>query len=225
MHALGIVASPRKLQQACRARAGESQRAGEGGGVKAEQLAHRSGGAERALYAGVVKAALVFQAHRGFLQTAGDFEAQRDCEQEILAGAMIALADRQCRGQHGAAGVGAGEGLAFKRADHRAIRQRGTRDIGLPRLIDHRHVWCAAELVHHLHHALRPGHGGADEGRRQHIQRGDFAFGDEGRGQISVAGIGDEFCEGQCFLHGIFLSQTVLPSVALPAHAVNRGRD
>ena len=190
--ALGVVARPGELEQACRARARQPQRRGHRLGAEAEELADRGGRAERTLHAGIVEAARGFEADGAAVEAARELEAQCQGEQEILAAAMVALADCERRRKDRAGCVRAGERLAFEGADQRAVGERRTRDVGAPRLIDDRDLGSAAELAHHLDDPPRPGQRRAHECGRQRIEQRDLELGDETGGQVLVARLGDE---------------------------------
>ena len=187
VQALRVSAAPRELEQPGRGRAGDAERVDQAVLVEALELSHRGRRGERPLRAGIVECARRLEPGRGARQPGGDLEPHGECGQERLAGQPLALAHGERGGQHGAARMRAGEGLALEGADEHAVGERGASGVGAPALVDHRGLRRSAEAAEHLEDPARPRLDGADERGGERVEHGELEVLHEARRQVGEA--------------------------------------
>ena len=138
-----------KLQQPCAARSSKPQGVDQGVDVKTQQFADGGSRPKRTLRARIVKTPDGFQANCRVGNTGGQFKAKRQGSEEGSPRQTFPLAHSQGGRQHRAAGVGAGERLAFKGADEHTIAQSCTGYIRLPGLVYDRGFGDATQEPQH----------------------------------------------------------------------------
>src|SRR5215831_15438970 len=172
---LGVATAPRELEETGARGSRNAESVGEPLSVEAVELSYRCRGAERPLRARIVEPPYRFEPHRRARDARGDLEPHGEGRQESRTGRALPLGHRECRWQHGAAGVRARQWLALEGADEHAVGESRACHVRAPIVPDDGSLMRAAEVMHDGHDASRPRLPGSHEAGSERVEDGDLA--------------------------------------------------